>query len=103
MNIPNENIFFVKDNNNDIDNKFNKEKLNSYENIYRNSSISTEATFENDFSSQGEEIDFHQDFFPKYPEFKFTDSLVDNWREKIHIFYNNLFQYLSKLKNLKQE
>ena len=94
MNISNENIFFVKGYN-----KFNKENLNSCENTHRNSSISTEATFENDFSYQEEEIDFHQDFFPGYTTIKFTDLLVDNWRERIQIFYNNIFRCLSKVKN----
>ena len=99
MNTSIENIFFVKDNKN-INNKLNKENFNSCENNQRNSSVSTEATFENDFLYQGEEIDFHQDFFPRYPTIKFTDSLVDNWRERIKIFYNNLYQNLSKDENL---
>ena len=99
MNISNENIFFVKENN-IINNNFNKENFKSSENTQRNSSISTEATFENDFLYQGDEIDFHQDFFPRYTTIKFTDSLVDNWRERIMVLYNNLFQCLSKVENL---
>ena len=99
MNISNENIFFVKESN-IINNNFNKENFKSSENTQRNSSISTEATFENDFLYQGDEIDFHQDFFPRYTTIKFTDSLVDNWRERIMVLYNNLFQCLSKVENL---
>ena len=99
MNISNENIFFVKENN-IINNNFNKENFKLSENTQRNSSISTEATFENDFLYQGDEIDFHQDFFPRYTTIKFTDSLVDNWRERIMVLYNNLFQCLSKVENL---
>ena len=99
MNISNENIFFVKESN-IINNNFNKENFKLSENTQRNSSISTEATFENDFLYQGDEIDFHQDFFPRYTTIKFTDSLVDNWRERIMVLYNNLFQCLSKVENL---
>ena len=82
QNIPN--FFFVKDNNID-NNRFSKEEFKLGENNHRNS-ISTEETFENDFMSD-EEIDFHQDFFPKIDIIKFTDLLVDDWKDKIHQFY----------------
>ena len=101
MNISNENVFFVKDDD-IINTKFNKENYNICENNLRTSSISIETTFENenDLVYQGKEIDFHQDFFPRYNTIKFTDLLVDNWKERIKIFYNNIIQCLSKVKNL---
>ena len=95
MNISNENIFFVKDNN-FINNKFNKENFSSCENTQRNSSISTQATFENDFLYQGEEIDFHQDFFPRYTSIKFTGAKNSTSPNSLKIlkfftFINSLF------------
>ena len=56
-------------------------------------------TFENDFMSD-EEIDFHQDFFPKIDIIKFTDLLVDDWKDKIHQFYERIYQNISKIKNI---
>ena len=57
------NLFFVNENIIDNNNKINKEELNLEDNVSRNS-ISTNATFENDFQSD-EEIDFNQVFSPR--------------------------------------
>ena len=95
QNIPN--FFFVKDNFID-NNKFNKEEFKLGENNHRNS-VSTEETFENDFISD-DEIDFHQDFFPKNDTIKFTDLLVDDWKDKIHQFYERIYQNISRIKNI---
>ena len=93
QNIPN--FFFVKDNFID-NNKFNKEEFKLGENNHRNS-VSTEETFENDFISD-DEIDFHQDFFPKNDAIKFTDLLVDDWKDKIQQFYERIYQNISRIK-----
>ena len=85
-----DNLFFVNENIIDNNNKFNKEELNLEDNIRRNS-ISTNATFENDFQSD-EEIDFNQDFFPQNKSIKFTDFLVDNWDQKIKVYLTKIKQ-----------
>ena len=95
QNIPN--FFFVKDNFID-NNKFSKENFKLGENNPRNS-ISTEETVENDFMSD-DEIDFHQDFFPKNDAIKFTDLLVDDWKDKIQQFYERIYQNISRIKNI---
>ena len=95
QNIPN--LFFVNDNLIDSS-KFNKEELILGENNHRNS-VSTEETFENDLMSD-EEIDFHQDFFPKNDAIKFTDLLVDDWKDKIQQFYERIYQNISRIKNI---
>ena len=95
QNIPN--FFFVKDNFIG-NNKFNKEEFKLDENNPRNS-ISTEETVENDFMSD-DEIDFHQDFFPKIDTIRFTDLLVDDWKDKIQQFYERIFQNISRIKNI---
>ena len=94
-NIPN--FFFVKDNIIDS-NRFNKEEFKLGENNPRNS-VSTEETFENDLMSD-EEIDFHQDFFPKNDTIKFTDLLVDDWKVKIQQLYERIYQNISRIKNI---
>ncbi len=81
------NIFFVNNNIIDFNNKLNKEI--KFDKIGRTNSISTNATFENDFSSD-EEIDFNQDFFPQNKTIKFTNFLVDNWELKIKSYLINI-------------
>ena len=95
QNVPN--FIFVKDNLID-NNKFNKEEFKLGENHRRNS-VSTEETFENDFMSD-EEIDFNQDFFPKNDVIKFTDLLVDNWKDKIQKLYERINQNITRLNNI---
>ena len=95
QNIPN--FFFVKDNFIG-NNKFNKEEFKLDENNPRNS-ISTEETLENELMSD-DEIDFHQDFFPKIDTIRFTDLLVDDWKDKIQQFYERIFQNISSIKNI---
>ena len=95
QNIPN--FFFVKDNFIG-NNKFNKEEFKLDENNPRNS-ISTEETLENELMSD-DEIDFHQDFFPKIDIIRFTDLLVDDWKDKIQQFYERIFQNISRIKNI---
>ena len=91
----NDNLF---GDNNIVENniKFNKEELNSEETT-RSYSISTTATFENDFLSE-DEIDFNQDFFPKMKTIKLTDCLVDNWELKIKMYLAS--KKLSLIKSL---
>ena len=97
MNISNTNdIVFVDKNIIENNIKFNKEDLNPDENT-RSYSISTTATFENDFLSE-DEIDFNQDFFPKMKTIKLTDYLVDNWELKIKMYLTS--KKLSLKKNL---
>ena len=91
------NFFFVKDNFID-NNKFNKEEFKLDENNPRNS-ISTEETLENELMSD-DEIDFHQDFFPKIDTIRFTDLLVDDWKDKIQQFYERIYQNISRIKNI---
>ena len=82
QNIPN--FFFVKDNFID-NNKFNKEEFKLDENNPRNS-ISTEETLENELMSDD--------------TIKFTDLLVDDWKDKIQQFYERIYQNISRIKNI---
>ena len=77
----NQNNFFFANN---CKNNFFKEKIILETNSPRNS-ISTNETYENDFCSEDEDMDFNQDFFPQNKKIKITDSLIDNWKEKINI------------------
>ena len=86
------NFFF--DNNCKVNNNISKEKIILDEKNHR-TSISTNETFENDFCSD-EEFDFNYDFFPKKKTFKFTDMLVENWKERIQIIKSDV---ISKLIN----
>ena len=93
-----DNLFFVNENIIDMNNKISKEELNLEDNIHRNS-ISTNATFENEFQSD-EEIDFNQDFFPQNKSIKFTDFLVNNWEKKIKVYLTKIkHQFLIMQKN----
>lgn len=88
---PDKNNFFFD---NFCKNNIFKEKI-ILESTYQRTSISTNETFENEFSSD-DEIDFNQDFFPKHETIKFTDMLVDNWKEKIKITFDNLMEEMKK-------
>ncbi len=74
------NFFFV----NNCKYNLPKEKIILEQNGNRNS-ISTNETFENELNSENEDMDFNQDFFPQNKKIKITDSLIDNWKEKIKI------------------
>ena len=79
------NFFFA----NNCEYNLPKEKIILESNDHRNS-ISTNETFENEFNSENENINFNQDFFPKNKKIKFTDMLIDNWENKIKMIYKNL-------------
>ena len=76
------NFFF----NNDYKCNLLKEKIILEPNNNQRNTISTNETFENDFLSDEENIDFNKNFFPQTKEIKFTDMLVDNWEERIKLF-----------------
>ena len=92
------NIFFSNDNIINQNNKISKEDSNSEENNQRNS-ISTNETFENGFVSD-DEINFHQDFFPKNNRIRFTDFLVKDWESKIKLCLKAVKKKILKGKNL---
>ena len=100
MNILSENnIFYINDNTTiNNSNKIIKEDSNLEENNQRNS-ISTNETLENGFNSD-DEINFHQDFFPKSKIFKFTDFLVNDWENKIKVHLTKIKKDLLKDQNL---
>ena len=88
MNIVNDeknNFFFANNCKSDLI----KEKIILEQNSHRNS-ISTNETFENDFFSDDEDINFNQDFFPQNKMIKFTEILADNWEERIALFSENI-------------
>ena len=93
------NPFSSDKNNFFFDNKSNtnniiKEKIIFEPKTLRNS-ISTNETYENEYYSD-DEVDFNQDFFPQNKKIKFTDFLVDDWEEKIKIFYEETIKRYSK-------
>ena len=90
-----ENNFFFDKN---CENKISKEKIISEEKNQR-TSVSTNETFEFEFCSD-DEIDFNFDFFPKKTTLKFTDMLVDNWKEKIKIVRDDIIKNLINEKNI---
>ena len=80
------NFFFA----NNCKNNLHKEKIILDQKSHRNS-ISTNETFENDFLSEDEEdIDFNQDFFPQTKKIIFSEMLIDNWKDKIDLFKENI-------------
>ena len=88
MNIVNDeknNFFFANNCKSDLI----KEKIILEQNSHRNS-ISTNETFENEFFSDDEDINFNQDFFPQNKMIKFTEILTDNWEERIALFSENI-------------
>ena len=88
MNIVNDeknNFFFANNCKSDLI----KEKIILEQNSHRNS-ISTNETFENEFFSDDEDINFNQDFFPQNKMIKFTEILADNWEERIALFSENI-------------
>ena len=88
MNIVNDeknNFFFANNCKSDLI----KEKIILEQNSHRNS-ISTNETFENEFFSDDEDINFNQDFFPQNKMIKFTEILADYWEERIALFSENI-------------
>ena len=89
------NFFF----DNNCKDNISKEKIILDEKNNHRTSISTNETFENDFCSD-EEFDFNYDFFPKKKTIKFTEMLVDNWKERIEIIKNDVISNLINGNNI---